>query len=126
MPALFGHTNLTINNITYDLSKPFKQYTLINSILEFNKDIKLDQLETRESAEQIANKLEIPVQKDYGLGKILVEIFEKTVEEKLMEPTFITEYPSEVSPLSRKSDTNPFFVDRFQFFYRRQRNCKWL
>ena len=112
----FGHTNLTINNITYDLSKPFKQYTLINSILEFNKDIKLDQLETRESAEQIANKLEIPVQKDYGLGKILLEIFEKTVEEKLMEPTFITEYPSEVSPLSRKSDANPFFVDRFEFF----------
>ena len=112
----FGHTNLSINNITYDLSKPFKQYTLIESILEYNKEITPLQLESKEEAQKIANRLEIPVQKDYGLGKILLEIFEKTVEEKLMEPTFITEYPAEVSPLSRKSDSNPFFVDRFEFF----------
>ncbi|NNC54728.1 MAG: lysine--tRNA ligase, partial [Pseudomonadales bacterium] len=52
----------------------------------------------------------------YGLGKIQIEIFEKTAEEKLVEPTFITEYPTEVSPLARRSDSDPFVTDRFEFF----------
>jgi lysyl-tRNA synthetase class II len=47
------------------------------------------------------------------LGKIQIEIFEDTVEEKLIQPTFITEYPTEVSPLARRNDNNPFITDRF-------------
>ena len=58
----------------------------------------------------------IPVKPTYGLGKIQIEIFEKTVEHRLDEPTFITEYPTEVSPLARRSDDNPFVTDRFEFF----------
>ena len=111
-----GSTNLTIGEHTYDLSKPFARLSLIDSILKFNPDITKEDLKTLESASKIATNLEIPLHKDYGLGKILLEIFEKTVEEKLLEPTFITDYPSEVSPLSRTSDDNPFFVDRFEFF----------
>ena len=53
---------------------------------------------------------------EYGVGKLLTEIFEKTVEAKLVEPTFITEYPTEVSPLSRRNDANPDYADRFEFF----------
>jgi lysyl-tRNA synthetase class 2 len=52
----------------------------------------------------------------YGAGKLLTEIFEKTVEAKLLDPTFITEYPTEVSPLARRSDANPEVTDRFEFF----------
>ena len=52
----------------------------------------------------------------WGQGKILTEIFEETAEEKLHEPTFITEYPAEVSPLARRNDENPEVTDRFEFF----------
>jgi len=60
--------------------------------------------------------LEIALKSSYGLGKIQVEIFEKTVESRLMNPTFITAYPTEVSPLARRSDADPFVTDRFEFF----------
>ncbi len=60
--------------------------------------------------------LNIQVKDNWGLGKIQIEIFEATVEEKLMQPTFITEYPTEVSPLARRNDNNPFITDRFELF----------
>jgi lysyl-tRNA synthetase class 2 len=50
------------------------------------------------------------------LGKVQIEIFEKTVEDKLLQPTFITAYPTEVSPLARRNDDDPFVTDRFEFF----------
>jgi len=56
------------------------------------------------------------VKDNYGLGKVQIEIFEKTVEEKLLQPTFITAYPAEVSPLARRNDDNPFITDRYEFF----------
>ena len=52
----------------------------------------------------------------FGAGKLLIEIFEKTAEHALVEPTFITGYPAEVSPLARKTDADPFLTDRFEFF----------
>ena len=64
----------------------------------------------------MAEKLNIHIKEAYGLGKIITEIFEETVEEKLNDPTFITEYPAEVSPLARRSDADPFVTDRFEFF----------
>ncbi|TAK77186.1 MAG: hypothetical protein EPO11_02960 [Gammaproteobacteria bacterium] len=67
-------------------------------------------------AKRTAKKLEIPVQESYGLGKIQVEIFEKTVEHELKQPTFITEYPAETSPLARRNDDNPLITDRFELF----------
>jgi lysyl-tRNA synthetase class 2 len=76
----------------------------------------LSDLSERESAAKIADDLGIVVKDIYGLGKIQIEIFEKTVEEKLIEPTFITGYPTEVSPLARRSDDDPFVTDRFEFF----------
>jgi lysyl-tRNA synthetase class 2 len=60
--------------------------------------------------------LGIPLKDSYGLGKIQIEIFEKTVEDRLEEPTFITHYPAEVSPLARRNDDDPFVTDRFEFF----------
>ena len=63
-----------------------------------------------------ARNLGIPVKDSYGAGKLQIEIFEKTGENNLREPTFVTQYPTEVSPLSRKNDKDPFLTDRFEFF----------
>ncbi|ORU90115.1 MAG: lysine--tRNA ligase [Cycloclasticus sp. symbiont of Poecilosclerida sp. M] len=100
----------------YDLGQPFRRMSVIDSILHYNSDLTVDNLGTREAAVAVAERLHIPLEESYGLGKIQIEIFEKTVEEKLHEPTFITEYPTEVSPLARRSDNNPFVTDRFEFF----------
>ena len=101
---------------TYDLSKPFQRLSVFDSILHFNPDISAEALADEQGAREIAAKLEIPLKDSYGLGKVQIEIFEKTVEDRLDQPTFITEYPTEVSPLARRNDDNPFVTDRFEFF----------
>ena len=90
--------------------------TVKESILHYNKDLHEEQLDNLDQARQVAEKLQIPIKASYGLGKIQIEIFEKTVEEKLKDPTFITAYPAEVSPLARRNDDDPFVTDRFEFF----------
>jgi len=114
--SVLGTTVVHYQGEDYDLGKPFRRLSVLESILHYNSDINLDNLATREAALEVAERLHIPVEDSYGLGKIQIEIFEKTVEEKLHEPTFITEYPTEVSPLARRSDGNPFVSDRFEFF----------
>ncbi len=99
-----------------EFGQPFARYTVLESIVEYNSDISLDQLTDINAATALAESLKIPLQKSYGLGKIQIEIFEKTVEEKLMNPTFITAYPTEVSPLARRNDQDPTVTDRFEFF----------
>jgi lysyl-tRNA synthetase, class II len=111
-----GNMQITYQEEVYDLSKPFTRMTLLNSILHFNPTLKAEDLATLAAAKKTAKQLEIPLQDGYGLGKIQVEIFEKTVEHKLKHPTFITEYPAEVSPLARRNDTNEFITDRFELF----------
>lgn len=100
----------------YDLSKSFLRISVFDSILHFNPDLTASQIDNLESARKVAEELHIPVKDSYGLGKLQIEIFEKTVEHRLDQPTFITEYPTEVSPLARRSDDNPFVTDRFEFF----------
>ncbi len=109
-------TTLCYQEHTFDFSQPFVRMTLFDSILHFNSALKSADLDTLEAAQLTAKKLEIPVKESDGLGKIQVEIFEKTVETKLIQPTFITEYPAEVSPLARRNDENPFVTDRFEMF----------
>ncbi len=100
----------------YDLSQPFQRISVFDSILHFNPELKPEDINTLESARKVAEGLHIPIKDIYGLGKVQIEIFEKTVEDRLDQPTFITEYPTEVSPLARRSDDNPFVTDRFEFF----------
>ena len=102
--------------IEYDFGQPFRRMTVFESILHFNPEITAEQLSELESARRIAESLGIPLKETWGLGKVQIEIFEKTVEHRLMQPTFITEYPTEVSPLARRNDANPFVTDRFEFF----------
>lgn len=100
----------------YDFAKPFTRISLFNSILHYNPDITVEALADEITARKIAEHMGIPLKDIWGLGKVQVEIFEKTVEHRLDEPTFITEYPTEVSPLARRNDSNPLVTDRFEFF----------
>ncbi|MCG8672283.1 MAG: lysine--tRNA ligase [Pseudomonadales bacterium] len=113
---VLGTTDVEYQGETYHFGKPFVRMSLFDSILHFNPDITAEQISDLESARQVAEKLEIPLKDSYGLGKVQIEIFEKTVEHRLKEPTFITKYPTEVSPLARRSDEDPFVTDRFEFF----------
>lgn len=113
---VFSKTILDYQGYQLDFGQPFKRMTVLESILAFNPSLSLKDLSERESAVSIADNLGIPIKSIYGLGKIQIEIFEKTVEERLIEPTFITEYPTEVSPLARRNDDNGFVTDRFEFF----------
>jgi len=90
--------------------------TVKESILHFNSDITEAELDDLDKARVIAARMEIPLKDSYGLGKVQIEIFEKTVEHRLKDPTFITAYPTEVSPLARRNDVDPFVTDRFEFF----------
>jgi len=113
---VIDRTIITYQGEEYDFGKPFTRMTVKESILHFNPDLIEAQLDDLEQARAVAERLEIPLKDSYGLGKVQIEIFEKTVEHRLKDPTFITAYPTEVSPLARRSDDNPFVTDRFEFF----------
>ena len=113
---VLGSTLIEYGEDAYDFSKPFSRMSVKESILHFNKDLTVEDLDDLEKAKAVAKKLSIPLKDGYGLGKVQIEIFEKTVEENLKDPTFITAYPTEVSPLARRNDDNPFVTDRFEFF----------
>jgi lysyl-tRNA synthetase class 2 len=113
---IIGSSAIPYQGEEYDFGSPFTRMTVKESILHFNPDMTESQLDDLEQARAIAEGLEIPLKDSYGLGKVQIEIFEKTVEHRLMNPTFITAYPTEVSPLARRNDNDPFVTDRFEFF----------
>jgi lysyl-tRNA synthetase class 2 len=113
---LLGTTDVTSEGNTYDFGSPFARLSVFDSILQFNPEVTAEQLSDIDSARELAKGLGVKLKDSYGLGKVQIEIFEKTVEHRLMDPTFITEYPTEVSPLARRNDDNPFVTDRFEFF----------
>ena len=113
---VLGGTSVEYQGHSLDFGSSFTRMTVLESILAYNPSLNAAQLADRESAAAIASSMGIPLKDSYGLGKIQIEIFEKTVEEKLIEPTFITAYPTEVSPLARRNDSDPFVTDRFEFF----------
>ncbi len=110
-----GNANIHYQGDEFDFSKEFDRISVFDSILKFNPDLTADDL-SEDNAKNTAEKFGIQIKDNWGLGKIQIEIFEATVEERLMQPTFITEYPTEVSPLARRNDDNPFITDRFELF----------
>jgi lysyl-tRNA synthetase class 2 len=113
---IIGDTKVHYQGDEYDFGKPFVRLTVKQSILFYNSDLSEADLDDLEKARAVAGRLGIPLKDGYGLGKVQIEIFEKTVEHRLKEPTFITAYPTEVSPLARRNDDDPFVTDRFEFF----------
>lgn len=113
---LFKNTKITYCNYCFDFSKPFSKITMKNAILKFNSKIIPSDLENIENIKKIAKSMGIKIEKTWKIGQIKNEIFEKTVEKKLIQPTFITQYPVEVSPLARRNNINSNLTDRFELF----------
>ncbi|RLA02683.1 MAG: lysine--tRNA ligase, partial [Gammaproteobacteria bacterium] len=113
---VLGKQQFESQGVDYDFSQPFARMTILESITHFNPHLSMEALGERDSALAMAEKLGLHIEDSYGLGRIQIEIFEETVEDKLIQPTFITAYPIEVSPLSRRNDDDPFIADRFEFF----------
>src|SRR5690606_18319039 len=107
---------LTWESMAIDLARPFRRWPLADAVRECNPDIGVGDLRDRDALARHCSRLGIPVKPDYGWGKLLLEIFEKTVEHRLVDPTFITAYPAEVSPLARRNDADPAITDRFELF----------
>ena len=94
----------------------FTQSTLTSLVLDHNKELSEDDLTDKYKLSDFLKNKKVKVEKNWGVGRMILEIFEETVESKLIDPTFVTEYPVEVSPLSRRSEENPDFADRFELF----------
>ena len=94
----------------------FSQSTLTSLVLDHNKELSEDDLTDKYKLSDFLKNKKVKVEKNWGVGRMVLEIFEETVESKLIDPTFVTEYPVEVSPLSRRSEENPDFADRFELF----------
>jgi lysyl-tRNA synthetase, class II len=113
---ILGTTEIPYQGAVYDFGKPFDRMTIREAVLHFNPELTAADIDDPERARAVAEGLGISLKSSWGPGKVQVEIFEKTAEHRLLDPTFITEYPTEVSPLARRSDANPFVTDRFEFF----------
>jgi lysyl-tRNA synthetase class 2 len=114
--AVLGTTVVPCGEEQIDFNQPFDRMTVTEAILAHNPAIQPEQLDSRDSAAALLSELGVEVKAGWGLGRIHMEIFEETAEDRLIQPTFITEYPTEVSPLARRNDDNPDVTDRFEFF----------
>ncbi|MGK2914479.1 MAG: lysine--tRNA ligase [Porticoccaceae bacterium] len=113
---VLGSTQVGYQGAEYDFALPFTRMTVFESILRFNPNLVAGDIDNLEGARRVAVGLGLPLKDGWGLGKVQIEIFEKTVEHRLDQPTFITAYPIEVSPLARRNDDAPFVSDRFELF----------
>src|SRR5690606_36953574 len=111
-----GTTALQWEGNAIDVGAPFRRWRLEEAVRELNPRISQADCRDREALARHCAGLGIRVRPSDGWGKLLLEIFEKTVEDGLVQPTFITHYPVEVSPLARESDTEPGITDRFELF----------
>ena len=114
--SVLGTTELAAEGTIIDVGPTFRRWRMEDAVLELNPEIRREQLRDREAMAAHAKRLGVQVKPGYGWGKLLLEIFEHTVEHTLVQPTFITDHPMEVSPLARASDTDPGMTDRFELF----------
>jgi lysyl-tRNA synthetase, class II len=116
--AVTGSTEVLIGDRTISFASPFQRYTMYESIEKFTGiDVaEMDELGLRD----LCKKMHIEIDNTMGRGKLIDEIFGAKVENKLIQPTFITDYPEEMSPLTKKHRSKPGLVERFELFI----NCK--
>jgi lysyl-tRNA synthetase class 2 len=112
--SLRGGTKVQYQGETLDFEPPFTRYTVEEAVRRFNDDLANADLWDLSTLRQACQVRELHVEKTWGPGKLLTELYEATVERKLIQPTFVTSYPTEVSPLSRRNDSDPRVTDRFE------------
>ncbi|HGN0868404.1 TPA: lysine--tRNA ligase [Providencia alcalifaciens] len=113
---VLGNTVVKYGEQEFDFGKPFTKMTMKEAICKYRPETNVADLDDMDKAVAIAQSIGIKIEKSWGLGRVQCEIFEEVAECHLIQPTFITEYPAEVSPLARRNDDNPFITDRFEFF----------
>ncbi len=114
---ILGTTDVPYADELFNFRGPFAKISMHDAILQHNPALTPEQMQdTAALTDFIRHTLHQPVKGHFGLGKLQTIIFEETVETQLRQPTFITEYPAETSPLARRNDTNPHITDRFEFF----------
>jgi len=114
--ATLGKTALTWEGRAIDVGPAFRRWKMEDAVLEHNPQIARGDLRERDKLAAHARALGVHIKGDYGWGRILLEIFERTVEAQLIQPTFVTTYPTEVSPLARANDHDAEVTDRFELF----------
>jgi len=114
--TVIGSRQLDWEGTSLDFSQPFRRISVEEVILQFNTGIDRDKLRDVAYLRGWCDKLKLPYKDSDGAGKLQIEIFEKTGEHCMQQPTFVVAYPAEVSPLARRNDADPFITDRFEFF----------
>lgn len=114
--SVLGSPIVPYGDVTFDFGQPFNKMTMREAIIKYGDGITMEDIIDYDKAIAVATKLGISIEKSWGLGRLQSEIFEEVAEKHLIQPTFITEYPAEISPLARRSDGNPMYTDRFEFF----------
>ncbi|WP_407332223.1 lysine--tRNA ligase [Enterovibrio sp. 27052020O] len=119
---VLGNSAMPYGEHIVEFGGKYARMTMLDAIKQYNPDhadiqaLDEDGVQNRDLMVSIAKSLDIYVEKFWTCGQLLEEIFGETAEPKLIQPTFITGYPADISPLARRSDDNPFFTDRFEFF----------
>lgn len=113
---VLGRRRFTYQDMTLDLDRRFERLTLRESLLRHNPDLDEATLRDETALRRFCESVNIQCEASWGNGKLQQELFEKTVEDHLVGPLFITQYPTEVSPLARRNDDDPEVADRFEFF----------
>jgi len=114
--TIYGSRQVQYQGQTYDFGKPFRRVTIEDLVVQYNEGIDRAKLRDVPYLRSVCDRLKIAYKNGDGAGKLQIEIFEKTGEHELIEPTFVYAYPAEVSPLARRNDADPFLTDRFEFF----------
>lgn len=112
---VLGTTTINYEGTTIELASPWKRMTMIEAVKEYSgKDF--TNVTDLEEARAIAKELNVAVEPSFGIGKIINACFEEYVEDKLIQPTFITGHPKEISPLAKSNPENPEITDRFEAY----------
>ena len=114
--TVFGVTEITYQGQKIDFGKPFERLTITDAIKKFRPDIGDDILNDRAKLIHTLAQHKLPIRDSDGLGGLQLTLFEGVAESQLIEPTYIIDYPAEVSPLARRNDNNPAITDRFELF----------
>jgi lysyl-tRNA synthetase class 2 len=114
--TLHGSRQVLWQGTTYDFGQAFRRVTVEDLVVHFNQGIDRSRLRDRAYLQDVCERLGIELRPADGAGKLQMEIFERTAEHRLLQPTFVYAYPAEVSPLARRNDGDPFVTDRFEFY----------
>ncbi len=113
---VLGSTLLVYQGLTLDFAQPFQRMSIPEAILRHVPGTAEAELASLDGLRALARRCGSEARPEWGSGKLLLEVFELKVEHELQQPTFIVEYPTEVSPLARRNDHNPDITDRFELF----------